>query len=180
MQSKQILIKGAGEMASAVAHRLFRCGYSVVMADIAQPTAVRRRVSFCSAIYEGEIEIEGVKGIFNQAIGNEQWATRNGKRETGDNHISILIDPQCHIKNILKPDVIIDARLLKHNLDNHLTDAPLTIALGPGIEAGKDVHVVIETNRGHALGRIITKGFAEADTGNPGVIGGYSLERVFR
>jgi len=165
--NKKILIKGAGEQASAVAHRLFKCGFPVVMTEIEKPTAVRRQVSFCSAIFEGEIEIEGVKGVFSKSPD-----TRTS--------IPVLVDPECKIIKTYKPDIIIDARIMKKNLDNHIDDASLVIGLGPGLEAGKDVHFVVETNRGHNLGRIITKGLAEPDTKVPGTIAGFSAERVVR
>ncbi|MBU0505006.1 MAG: selenium-dependent molybdenum cofactor biosynthesis protein YqeB [bacterium] len=172
--TKKILIKGAGEQASAVAHRLFQCGYQVVMTEIDKPTAVRRRVSFSTAIYEKEIEIEGVAGRF--------WVDESmGRRVEGkEKQILVFVDPACQIKNIYKPDIIIDGRILKKNLDNKITDAELTIALGPGIDAGKDVHYVVETNRGHDLGRIISKGFAASDTKVPGNIAGFTTERVLR
>lgn len=171
---EKILIKGAGEMASAVAHRLFRCGFHVVMTDIEEPTAVRRRVSFCSAIYEHEITIEGVRGACYASndfslLEDFDWG-----------HIPVFVDPECLLMRIWNPEIIIDARMLKKNLDNRVSDAELVIGLGPEIEAGKDVHYVVETNRGHCLGRIIDQGKADDDTGEPGSNAGYTYERVVR
>ncbi len=171
---ERIVIKGAGEQASATAHRLFRCGYRVVMTDLDQPTAVRRTVSFCSAIYEGEIEIEGVRGVRHRledinALSDAAWT-----------HIPVFVDPESTLVRRWRPEVIVDARLLKRNLDNHRDDAPLVIGLGPGLEAGRDVHFAVETMRGHDLGRIIASGFTSNDTGEPGEIGGYGRERVLR
>jgi xanthine dehydrogenase accessory factor len=168
----KILIKGAGELASATAHRLFRCGFSVVMTELERPTAVRRKVSFGSAVYDREIEIEGVRGVLHHRDEADALATFNWS------HIPVFIDPECRLRSIWKPDVIVDARLLKQNLDNRLDDAGLTIGLGPGLEAGKEVHYVVETNRGHHLGRIVESGTADDDTGRPGEIGGYTHERV--
>lgn len=171
--NKKILIRGAGEMASAVAHRLFRCGFSVVMTEIARPTAVRRAVSFCSAVYDGEIEIEGVKGVLCESDVAE--LKRSGRRS-----IPVLVDPRCEILRVWEPEVLVDGRLLKHNPDTRISDAALVIALGPGFYAGRDAHFVIETNRGHNLGRIITSGAASDDTFEPGNIGGYTYERLLR
>jgi xanthine dehydrogenase accessory factor len=171
---ERILIKGAGEQASASAHRLFRCGYRVVMTDLEQPTAVRRTVSFCSAIYDGEITIEGVRGVRHRL---EDLDTLSDAART---HIPVVVDAQSLLVRLWRPDVIVDGRLLKHNLDNHKDDAPLVIGLGPGLEAGRDVDFVVETMRGHDLGRIIDDGFTSKDTGQPGEIGGYGRERVLR
>ena len=171
---ERILIKGAGEQASATAHRLFRCGYRVLMTELEQPTAIRRNVSFCSAVYEGEIEVEGVRGVLRlrEAIG----ALPDGPWE----HIPVCIDPDGRVASTWRPDVIVDARILKRNLDNRTGDAGLVIGLGPGLEAGRDVHYVVETMRGHDLGRIIASGFTSNDTGEPGEIGGYRRERLTR
>jgi len=171
---KKVLIKGAGEHSSGTAYRLFRCGFRVVMTDLAWPKAVRRTVSFCSAIFEREVVVEGVKGVsytLDEAglLSSFDWG-----------HVPVFVDPEVRLKDLWVPDVIIDGRILKKNLDNRLDDAPLVIGYGPGLVAGKDVHFVVETNRGHDLGRIITDGCAAPDTGVPGSIGGFTGERVLR
>ena len=171
---EKVLIKGAGEQASATAHRLFRCGYRVLMTDLERPTAIRRTVSFCSAIYHGEIEIEGVKGVRWRP---EDVGTRAGQEW---DHIPVCVDPQSRLVARWRPDVVVDARILKTNLDNRRSDAGLVIGLGPGLEAGRDVHFVVETMRGHDLGRIIASGFSQRDSGEPGEIGGYTRERLVR
>lgn len=170
--SVRVLIKGAGEQASATAHRLFQCGYRVVMTDLARPVAVRRTVSFCSAILDGEIEIEGVRGVAHRLEQSETLA------EFDWTHIPVFVDPTCELRVKWKPNVIIDARIAKANLDNRRDDAELVIGLGPGLEAGRDVDYVVETHRGHDLGRIIAAGAAASNTGRPGDIGGYTHERV--
>jgi xanthine dehydrogenase accessory factor len=170
----KVLVKGAGEQASATAHRLFRCGYHVVMTDLAQPTAIRRTVAFCSAIYEGEIVVEGVRGV--RSVVEAVAALPEG----GWSHIPVCVDPEARLAPLWRPDVVVDARILKTNLDNRCSDAPLVIGLGPGLQAGRDVHFVVETMRGHDLGRIIASGFSSSDTGEPGEIGGYTRERVVR
>lgn len=169
-----VLVKGAGEQASAVAHRLFRCGYRVMMTDLERPTAIRRTVSFCAAVYEGAIEIEGVRGVGYRL--HELEALPAGSWD----HLPVFIDPESRLVALWRPHAIVDGRILKANLDNRLTDARLVIGLGPGLEAGRDVHFVVETNRGHHLGRIVARGFTAADTGQPGEIGGYRQERLLR
>jgi xanthine dehydrogenase accessory factor len=169
-----VLIRGAGEMASGVAHRLHQSHFKVCMLEISRPIAVRREVSFCEAVYDGEKEIEGVRSklISGPKEIRPLWEEGN---------IPILVDPDGRkTRQFLKPDVLIDAILAKKNLGTHIHNAPLVIGLGPGFNAGKDVHIVIETNRGHDLGRMILKGTAEPDTGIPGNIGGYTIERVLR
>lgn len=169
-----VLIRGAGEMASGVAHRLHRSRFKICLLEIEHPLAVRREVSFCEALYEGEKEVEGVraKRVLNPGKIRPTWA--EGK-------IPLLIDPGGkETREYLRPNVLIDAIIAKRNLGTRMSDAPFVIGLGPGFTAGKDVHVVIETNRGHNLGRMILEGSAEADTGIPGEIGGFSVERVLR
>jgi xanthine dehydrogenase accessory factor len=168
-----ILIKGGGEMATGVAHRLFHSGFLVCLTEIPEPLAVRREVSFCEAIYEGQKTVEGVKAIRVEGKAKVYQAWTKGL-------IPILVDPQCRVRRRLNPDVMIDAILAKTNTGTQINDAPLVIGLGPGFRAGEDVHWVVETNRGHNLGRVIERGGAEADTGVPGNIGGYTWERVLR
>ena len=168
-----ILIKGGGEMATGVAHRLFHSGFLVCLTEISEPLAVRREVSFCEAIHEGQKIVEGVIAIRveGKAKIHQAWA---------EGWIPILVDPQCRVRRKLNPDVIIDAILAKTNTGTQINDAPLVIGLGPGFLAGKDAHLVVETNRGHNLGRVIERGEAEPNTGVPGNIGGYTWERVLR
>ena len=168
-----ILVRGAGEMATGVAHRLASCHFKVCMTETLNPQAVRREVGFSEAIFDSDKEVEGTtaKRVESPDHILETW--KEGK-------IPILIDPEAKVKDFLKPDVLIDAILAKKNLGTKMTDALLVIGLGPGFHAGKDVHLVIETNRGHNLGRIISNGEAEPNTGIPGSIAGYTEERVIR
>jgi len=167
-----ILIKGAGEIASGVAHTLFCSHFQICLTEIPYPQAVSRGVSFCEAVYEGEKEVEGVvaKLITLPEQVFEVWA---------ESKIPLIIDPQASIKNFLHPDVLIDAIMAKRNLGTRITDAPLVIGLGPGFQAGRDVHVVVETNHSDNLGKVIIQGRAEKDTGIPINIGGFTLKRVF-
>jgi xanthine dehydrogenase accessory factor len=168
-----VLIRGAGEMASAVAHRLTACHFRVCMTEMLSPQAVRREVAFSEAVFEGEKEVEGVKA--KKIESPDQLDTVWKERK-----IPLLIDPDAKSKDQIKPDVLIDATLAKKNLGTNITDATLVIGLGPGFHARRDVHLVIETNRGHDLGRIIARGEAEPNTGVPGSIANYTEERVLR
>jgi xanthine dehydrogenase accessory factor len=169
-----VVIKGAGEMASAVAWRFYMANIRrVLLLEIDQPVAVRRKVAFCEAVYDGRQTVEGVEAVKadgSEAV-HELWSL--GK-------LAVCVDPRWELLKAMRPDVLVDAILAKRNLGTALTDAPLVVALGPGFFAGQDAHMVIETNRGHNLGRIITCGSAEPDTGVPGPIGGQTEKRILR
>lgn len=174
VQELVVLIRGAGEMASGVAHRLHQSHFKICMLEIPHPLAVRREVSFCEAIYGGEKEVEGVRAKFISTPKEIQSVWKEGK-------IPLLVDSDGKkTRDLLKPDALVDAILAKKNLGTHIQDAPLVIGLGPGFTAGKDVHIVVETNRGQNLGKMILNGTAEPDTGIPGEIGGFTVERVLR
>lgn len=164
-----ILIRGGGDLATGIAHRLFKSGMKVIITEIAEPLVIRRTVAFASAVYEGEITVEGVTAKLQKT---EPVFTNE--------YIPVIVDPEGSICHRLKPDVIVDAIMAKTNKGTLKYMAPVVIALGPGFNAGVDVHRVIETQRGHYLGRIIEEGFAENDTGIPGEIGGCSSQRVIR
>jgi len=166
-----VVIRGAGDLASGIAHRLRRAGLAVVMTDIAQPHALRRAVSFASAIYEGSTTIEGVEGRLAGSGEEACQLLRQG-------YIPVVVDPECHILRELHPEVLVDAIMAKRNMGTRIDWAPLVIGIGPGFVAGVDVHAVVETQRGHHLGRIIYEGSAAANTGIPGAVLGYTRERV--
>jgi xanthine dehydrogenase accessory factor len=168
-----ILVRGAGEMATGIAHRLASCHLKVCMTEGHNPLAIRREVAFSEAVFDGEKEVEGIraKRVELPSQISDVWE---------EEKVPVLVDPEATVKDSLKPGILIDAILAKRNLGTKITDALLVIGLGPGFYAGKDVHLVIETNRGHNLGRIIANGEAETDTGIPGSIAGYTEERVIR
>ena len=169
-----IAIKGAGEMASAIAWRLYMANLRhIFMMEVSHPLAVRRQVSFCEAIYEKNNTVEGVTAaaVSHPDDVHEAW-------EKG--WIAVLTDPHWNALHDLAPDVCVDAILAKKNLGTTMADAHTVIGIGPGFFAGKDVHMVVESNRGHHLGRIISSGSAEPNTGIPGEISGYAKERVLR
>lgn len=169
-----VAIKGAGEMATAVAWRLFMANIRrIFMMEVPNPLAVRRGVSFCEAVHEGQKEVEGVCALRVDGPGDFHRVWKQQK-------IALIVDPQWDSIREVRPHVVVDAILAKRNLGTSIQEAPLVIALGPGFEAGRDVHFVIETNRGHNLGRVIDSGGAEPNTGIPGQIEGYSWQRVLR
>ena len=175
---RPIVVRGGGDIATGTVAALSRAGYPVIILECARPTAIRRNVAFCDAIYErdrwyGE-GTKTVEGVTCTLTGNIDDAMR--RAEPG--RPMILIDPEAKSLSRLKPDVLIDAILAKKNLGTTIDMAPLTIALGPGFTAGVDVRCVIETMRGHDLGRIYYTGSAMENTGVPGMVAGYGRERV--
>jgi len=161
-------------MASAVAWRLFMANLKkIFMMETANPLAVRREVSFCEAVREGKKEVEGVEGVLSENPDEVEATWRKGK-------IAVIVDPAWQTLKTIHADAIVDAILAKKNLGTSIEDASVVIGLGPGFTAGHDVDMVIETNRGHNLGRILTSGEAQPNTGVPGPIGGYGEERVLR
>lgn len=168
-----VLIKGAGDLATGTAVRLYRAGFPVVMTDIAQPTAVRRTVAFSQCMYDGVTEVEGITA--RRAANGEEASAILAAGE-----IPVLVDPEARILDELPFGAVVDAILAKRNLGTSLTDAPIVLALGPGFTAGVDCHGVVETMRGHDLGRLILEGSAIPNTGVPGDVGGYTKERIIR
>ena len=168
-----VIIRGAGDIATGIALRLFRSGISVVMTDLPQPTAIRRTVCFSQAIVLGKCTVEDVTAV---RISDPEEAAA----VISAGQIPVLPDPEGHCIAALKPDAVVDAILAKRNLGTAITDAPVVVAVGPGFTAGVDCHAVVETMRGHYLGRVIYDGAALPNTNIPGLIGGYAGERVLR
>lgn len=170
-QRNMIIVRGGGDLASGVIFRLHRCGYRVLILESEKPSAIRRKVAFCDAVYDGTASVEGVlcRRIDKLQECEAVW-------EAGE--IPLIRDEAGNSVKETCPAAVIDAILAKRNLGTRRDMAPLTIALGPGFEASKDVDFVVETKRGHDLGRIIRKGTAIPNTGIPGLVGGVSKERV--
>ncbi|CCK82326.1 selenium-dependent molybdenum cofactor biosynthesis protein YqeB [Desulfobacula toluolica] len=173
MDRKLILMRGGGDLGSAVAHKLYRCGFRVVISEVENPLVVRRTVSYAQAVIEGESIVEGVKAVLVKTQDDIIPAISHGD-------IPVFIDPQLDIIERLKPYAVIDSTMSKKNRGMNIQMAPLTLALGPGFKAKEDVDAVIETKRGHFLGRIIYNGQAIANTGIPESVNGYGKERVLR
>ena len=166
-------IRGGGDVATGIAHKLFRSGFKVLILEAEKPTMVRRTVSFGNAIFDGETVVEDVKSIRVHSLDEifQMWK---------DGYIPVIVDRECSILDEIEVEILIDATLVKRNLGLHKDMAAITIGVGPGFNAGEDVDVVIETNRGHNLGKLIFSGYAKSDTGVPGEILGFSKERVLR
>jgi len=167
-----VLIRGAGDLGSGVAYRLVKAGFPVVMTELEHPLLVRTTVSYGMAVSYGSVVVEGITA--RRATIAEVPAL------LAEDVIPVLVDPEGQSVNALRPPVVVDARLAKVNLGTTIHDAPLVIGLGPGFIAGVDCHAVIETNRGHWLGRVIWQGNAEPDTGRPARLNGKEGERVLR
>ena len=168
-----VLIKGAGDLATGVAYRLKKCGFNIVMSEISEPTTVRRTVAFSQAVYDNNAEVEGIKATLVSEIKEAKTAIKQG-------NVAVIVDKKTEILKDLKPDVVVDAIIAKENLGTNINDASIVIALGPGFTAGVDCHCVIETQRGHYLGKAIYSGSAIPNTGVPGDIGGHTKERIIR
>lgn len=169
----KVLIRGAGDIASGIALRLHRAGMQVVMTDLPAPTAIRRTVCFSQAILLGEMTVEDVTARRADSVEEAESLLRRGL-------IPVLADPDCACRAQLRPDALVDAILAKRNLGTKIDDAPVVVGIGPGFTAGEDCHAVIETMRGHTLGRVIYSGSAIPNTNVPGLIGGFAGERVLR
>jgi len=166
-----VVVRGGGDMATATVHRLWRAGFCVLVLETEHPAAIRRQVALSEAVYERKACVEGMTA-------ERIASTEEMQKVFAAGNIPLMVDPKGDCIAILKPDVVIDAIIAKRNLGTRMDMAPMTIALGPGFDAGHDVHAVIETMRGHNLGRIITQGSAAPNTGVPGNIAGFAAERV--
>ena len=179
MKTLKVVIKGAGDIATGVAHRLFIANIrQIVMTEISKPLTVRRAVAFSDAVYDGrEKEVEGVTAgtLGGGAVRPEEvfamW-------EAG--RIALIVDPLAEIIRALRPDVVVDAIMAKRNTGTTKDEAPLVIGIGPGFSAPSDVHVVVESKRGHDLGRVFLEGSAELFTGVPGPVMGFTTGRLLR
>ena len=167
----KVVIRGGGDLATGVAEVLYQSGFKILILDIEKPSSIRRSVCFSEAIYDGIIQVENIicKKVENENEIEKCWSEKI---------IPIMVDEKGEIIKKIKPDVVVDSIIAKKNLGTTRDMAPITIALGDGFEAGKDVDIVIETMRGHNLGRIITSGRAMKNTGIPGEIKGVSKDRV--
>lgn len=168
-----VIVRGAGDLATGVIITLKKAGFRVIATEISKPTVIRRTVAFADAVYKGEMSVEGIDAIRLDDISKLEEVLKEGK-------VPVIVDEDMSILNTIKPDILVDAILAKKNLGTTADFAPFTIALGPGFCAGVDVDVVVETKRGHNLGRLIYSGYAEENTGIPGDIMGFGKERVVK
>lgn len=166
-----IIVRGGGDLATGTIYKLYRCGFPVLILEVAAPSAIRRNVAFSEAVYQGMQTVEDVTCHRADSLEHAKALLHDGK-------LPILVDPEGRAIAELKPLAVVDAILAKRNLGTRRDMAPITVALGPGFCAGEDVDAVIETKRGHHLGRVLWNGSAAPNTGIPGIIGGYGKERV--
>lgn len=169
----RVLVRGGGDLGSGVVYRLHRAGFPVILAELPAPLFVRRAVAYGAAVYEGQITVENVTARLVPDLAAADECLRAGD-------VPVMVDANGALLSDLAPAVLVDARMAKRNLCTAQTDAPLVVALGPGFVAGQDCHAVIETQRGHNLGRVIWDGPATADTGQPGSVRGITGSRVLR
>lgn len=170
MRPDLCLLRGGGDLATGIAWRITRGGWPVMVCELARPLTVRRTVAMSTAVGDGRVDVEGMIGRRASSVEEAAEIARGGD-------VGVVVAPELPD---IGADVVIDARLAKRNIDTRIDDAPLVIGLGPGFTAGVDCDAVIETMRGHHLGRVIWKGAAAADTGTPGEVGGRGAERVLR
>lgn len=166
-----IIVRGGGDLATGTIYKLKKSGFPVLILETANPSAIRRNVAFCEAVHQGMQTVEDMTCYLAESLEHAQQLLREGK-------LAVLVDPMGASIPMLKPIAVVDAILAKKNLGSNKDMAPITVALGPGFIAGKDVDAVIETKRGHNLGRVLWAGSAAPNTGIPGIIGGYGKERV--
>lgn len=170
-EEQLILIRGGGDIASGTIYKLLQCGYQVLVLETENPSAIRRCAAFSEAVYDGVSQVEGRICRLTESLSGAREIMSRGEA-------AMMVDPECRVLEEIQPYALVDAILAKKNLGTSRAMAPKTIALGPGFTAGEDVDLVIETMRGHRLGRVICGGCALADTGVPGLIQGYGAERV--
>jgi xanthine dehydrogenase accessory factor len=171
-----IIIRGGGDLATGVAFRLHRAGFPLIVTELAQPLVVRRAVALASAVLDGEVTVEGMRAVCTESASEAERLAQEGV-------IPVLVQPELEpLLQALEtePTAVVDARMAKRNIDTHKEQAPLVVALGPGFTAGVDCDAIVETMRGHRLGRVIWEGAALPNTGTPGIVAGKGKERVLR
>lgn len=172
-----VIVRGGGDIATGTIYKLYKCGFKVLILEVKNPSAIRRNVAFSEAVYEECQKVEDVTCYLAESLEEAVSMLEDGK-------LTILVDPEGEYIRELKPLAVVDAILAKRNMGTKKSMADIVIGLGPGFTAGvneeADVHAVIETMRGHSLGRIIYEGNAIANTGIPAVVGGYGIERVIK
>jgi len=170
-----VVVRGAGDLATGTILRLVRAGFRVAALEQPTPSSIRRTVCLSEAMYEGEAQVEGVRSMRVETLASLQGLLESWGH---DGPVPLLADPGCSVLGALRPLAVVDAIIAKRNLGTSIDMARVVVALGPGFEAGVDAHAVVETNRGHDLGRVLLRGHAEPNTGVPGLIAGKGRERV--
>lgn len=173
MNRNSVIIRGGGDLATGIAHRLYQAGYQLLITEQEQPSVIRRMVSFANAVYVGSMTVEGVTARRVNSLWEAEtlWQKKQ---------IPVMVTEATDLCRKLKADVLVDATLAKKNTGIERGLAPIVIGIGPGFEAGKDVDAVVESQRGHQLGRVIYQGKARPNTGIPGIIAGMGIERLLK
>lgn len=167
------MVKGGGDLGTGVVYRLRRAGLRVLVTELPSPLVIRRRVALAAAVYEGLAQVEDMTG---RRVGGDAEIFAAWQ----EGQVPVLVDPRAEVVQRLRPTVLVDAIMAKRNTGTRITDAPIVVALGPGFVAGQDVHAVVETQRGHYLGRALYQGQAAPNTGQPGATQGVRNQRVLR
>ena len=174
------MLRGGGDLATGVAWRLTRAGWPVVVLELPEPLTVRRAVALSTAVTDGEVSVQGMRGVLSSTAEEAVALARSLVGAAGGTGAAVLVAPELAALAPVRPDVVVDARLAKRNIDTSVGDADLVVGLGPGFAAGTDCHAVVETMRGHHLGRVVWSGSALPDTGVPADLAGRSADRVLR
>jgi xanthine dehydrogenase accessory factor len=168
-----VILRGGGDLATGVAARLHRCGFDVILTEMAKPRAVRRLVALAEAVYQGRVEIEDLRGQLADSLSNALDYLQAGT-------IPVMVDPEAKILHDLEPVALVDGRMRKIPPEIGMESARMVVGLGPGFDAGVNCHAVVETMRGHYMGRVFWQGCAQADTGVPEAVRGHDVDRVLR
>ena len=180
-----IVVRGAGDLATGTIHRLKKAGFRLLVLEAEHPAAIRRQVALSEAVYAGSARVEDVEAVrmdvdLAEKKNRKELLEQEMERIWKKDGVPVLVDPAGLSIAALRPAVVVDAILAKKNLGTTKEMAPLVIALGPGFTAAGDCHFVIETQRGEHLGEVIREGSAIPNTGIPGNIGGYTVERLLK
>lgn len=168
-----VLVKGAGDLATGIVHRLRMSDFKVLMTEIEKPTVVRHEVAFATAVLKKKTKVEDMEVKLCTSL-------EEIDRALEEDGLALVVDPKAYIREELRPQVVVDAIIAKRNLGTSLDDADIVIGVGPGFEAGRDVDYVVETKRGHYLGKVLDQGQAIKNTSSPGAVEGFTRERIIR
>ena len=170
----RLLIRGAGELASATAQHLFSQGFTrILMLERRYPKAIRRQVCFSEAILDGRQSIQGIRARFARNLEDVERI-----HDAGEIAVSVMGLDETVGK--WQPDIFIEAAMLRRNWGLTPELAPVVIALGPGYVAKRDCHAVVETFRGPDVGAVLDDTGDELEDEPPAEIMGFAEERVLK
>jgi xanthine dehydrogenase accessory factor len=169
LSGRTAIVRGGGDLATGIIYRLWKARYKILCLETELPLTVRGPVSAATAVFEGRHVVEDMPAVLIGSL--DEWE---------DHTVVVLVDPEGKSIGQVGPDLVVDAIMAKCYTGTNRTMAPLVLAIGPGFSAPDQVHGVVETKRGHYLGRLITDGMAIPNTGIPGMEMGYTVERLLR